>query len=37
METKSVSDCLNFIDAMIICCIENIASIKILEDIRTYI
>ena len=33
---KSVSDCLNFIDSMIICNIEKHAGIGNLEDIRVY-
>ena len=33
---KSVSDCLNFIDSMIICNIEKHAAIGNLEDIRAY-
>ena len=33
---KSVSDCLNFIDSMIICNIEKHEGIGNLEDIRAY-
>ena len=34
MEMKSVSDCLNFIDSMILCSIEKHVGIGNLEDIR---
>ena len=36
MEMKSVIDCLNFIESMIICNIEKHAGIGNLEDIRAY-
>ena len=36
MEIKSECDCLNFIDSMILCCIEKHAGIGKLEDIRDY-
>ena len=33
---KSISDCLNFIDSMIICSVEKHAGIGNLEDLRDY-
>ena len=36
MEKKSVSDCLNFIDSMIICSKEKHVGIGNLEDLRDY-
>ena len=36
MEMKSVSDCLNFIDGVILCSIEKTAGIGNLEDLRKY-
>ena len=36
MEMKSVSDCLNFVDSMIICNIEKHTGIGNLEDMRVY-
>ena len=36
MEMKSVSDCLNFIDSMILCSIEKHAGIGNLEDLPNY-
>ena len=36
MEMKSVSDCKNFIDSMILCNIEKHAGIGNLKDIRAY-
>ena len=36
MEMKSVSDCLNFIDSMILCSIEKDCVIGNLEDVRHY-
>ena len=36
MTMKSVCDCLNFIDSMILCDIEKHAGVGILEDIRQY-
>ena len=36
MEIKSVCDCLNFIDSMILCSIEKYVGIGNLEDIRDY-
>ena len=36
METKSVCDCLNFIESMILCSIEKHVGIGNLEDIRDY-
>ena len=37
MEMKSVSDCLNFIDNMIICNIEKHVGIGNLENLREYL
>ena len=36
MTTKSVCDCLNFIDSMILCKIEKQAGVGNLEDVRDY-
>ena len=36
METKSVSECLNFIDVMILCSVEKSVGIGNLDDIRNY-
>ena len=36
MTMKSVCDCLNFIDSMILCDIEKHAGFENLEDIRNY-
>ena len=36
MEIKSVCDCLNFIDSMILCSIEKHVGIGNLEDKREY-
>ena len=36
MEMKSVSDCLTFIDSMILCSIEKHAGIGFFEDVRDY-
>ena len=36
MEMKSVSECLNFIDDMILCSVEKSFGIGNLEDIRDY-
>ena len=37
MEIKSVNDCLNFIDSMILCIIKKQGVIGILEDVHDYI
>ena len=36
MKVKSVCGCLNFIDSMILCCIERRVGFGNLEDIRDY-
>ena len=36
MEMKSVSECLKFIDSMILCSIEKHGGIGYLEDLRNY-
>ena len=37
MEMKSVKDCLNFIDSMILCSIEKLVGVGDLEDLRDYV
>ena len=37
MEMKSVSECLNFFDDMILCCVDKSFGIVSLEDISDYI
>ena len=37
MEIKSISDCLNFIDSMILCGIEKHFGMGTLEDVRDYL
>ena len=37
MEMKSVSECLNFLDDMILCSVEKSVGISNLEDIRNYL
>ena len=34
---KSVKDCLNFIDSMILCSIEKLVGVGDLEDLRDYV
>ena len=36
MEMKSISDCLNFIDSMILCSVEKHVGMGNLEDLRNY-
>ena len=37
MEMKSVSDCLNFFDSIILCSMEKYAGVGNLEDLRNYL